>query len=109
MLIAQSNILRLDMFEYFEKILRRGDDVQKSWRHIVFGIICEEDYFLLKRFEKKGDDAFVDSDVGLKIADYCVEFDIVFHTIQIKLLKYYILSHTETIQVISTLSSFFLG
>ena len=97
------------MSEDFEKILRRGDDVQKGWRHVVFGIICEEDYFLLKRFEKKGDDAFVDSYIGLKIADYCVELYIVFHTIQIKLLKYYILSHTETIKAISTLSSFCFG
>ena len=81
MLIAQSNILRLDMSEDFEKILRRGDDVQKGWRHVVFGIICEEDYFLLKRFEEEGDYAFMDSDIGVKIADYCTEFNIVFHTI----------------------------
>ena len=64
---------------------------------------------MLIRFEKKGDDAFVDSYIGLKIADYCVELYIVFHTIQIKLLKYYILSHTETIKAISTLSSFYFG
>ena len=97
------------MFESLKEILRRADDVQKGWRHVVFGIICEEDYLLLKRFEKEGDDAFVDSYIGLKIADYCVELYIVFHTIQIKLLKYYILSHTETIKAILTLSSFYFG
>ena len=77
------------MLESLKEILRRADDVQKGWRHVVFGIICEEDCLLLKRFEEEGDDTFVNAYVGLKIADYCTEFNIVvFHTIQIKLLNY---------------------